>query len=148
MMGRPSRSRTPVCESGPDQIDIEVGLNLRRARLARGFTQTELGDALGISFQQIQKYERGANRVSASMLVKAARFLGVSPAELLPPDDNQGLPADEARRSIAVRRVAEVANAYCAVQNPSLRGALLHLMLALDPIRAAAAKASESEMTS
>jgi transcriptional regulator with XRE-family HTH domain len=69
---------------GPDPIDVMVGLRIRELRRAKDMSQAVLGDRLGITFQQIQKYERGTNRVSASMLVKAAGALSVAPAELLP----------------------------------------------------------------
>jgi transcriptional regulator with XRE-family HTH domain len=135
-----SRGRLAASEHGPDQIDIEVGLNLRRARLARGFSQTELGEALGISFQQVQKYERGANRVSASMLVKAARFLEIRASDLLPPDDGVQPAPEVMQRITDVRGLAEIVNAYCAVPDPVLRRALLKLTKALGSKEAAAAE--------
>ncbi|MCH8188327.1 MAG: helix-turn-helix transcriptional regulator [Proteobacteria bacterium] len=60
-----------------DEIDIEIGRRLRQARVAAGLTQTELGVRLGISFQQIQKYEKGRNRIGGGRLYKIARILGV-----------------------------------------------------------------------
>ncbi|MHB8285507.1 MAG: helix-turn-helix domain-containing protein, partial [Caulobacteraceae bacterium] len=48
--------------NGPDPIDIAVGLRLRTLRKSKGMSQEQLGKALGITFQQIQKYERGTNR--------------------------------------------------------------------------------------
>lgn len=74
-MPRPNNRRAPVKETGPDPIDVTVGLRIRMRRKTLGLTQGALADALNLSFQQVQKYERGANRVSASMLVKTARFL-------------------------------------------------------------------------
>lgn len=60
----------------PNPVDVSVGLTIRKRRKAIGMSQEELGEALGLTFQQIQKYERGANRVSASKLYEAARALG------------------------------------------------------------------------
>ncbi len=60
-----------------DKIDIEIGARLRQARVAAGFSQTELGAHLGISFQQIQKYEKGKNRIGGGRLYKIARMLRV-----------------------------------------------------------------------
>ena len=60
-----------------DEIDIEIGKRLRQARVAAGLTQTELGVQLGISFQQIQKYEKGRNRIGGGRLYRIARMLGV-----------------------------------------------------------------------
>lgn len=73
-------SKTPSNE--PDLIDVHVGKLLRAHRLAAGITQDELGAALGISFQQIQKYERAMNRISASKLVEAARAMNIAPSAL------------------------------------------------------------------
>ena len=132
-MVKPAKSKRADRSPGPDPIDSEVGLNLRRARLDRGVSQAELGDSLGVSFQQIQKYERGANRMSASMLVKAARFLKIRAADLLPPDE-KGEPARAFVRQLSVAPGATKAvEAYNAMANPSLRRAVLRLMRALGP---------------
>jgi len=61
----------------PHPIDVTVGASVRTYRRQRGMTQTELGEALGLTFQQIQKYERGTNRISASKLVMRAEALRV-----------------------------------------------------------------------
>jgi len=61
-------------------IDIHVGSRVRLRRITLGMSQEKLGEHLGITFQQIQKYEKGVNRVSASRLQEAARVLGVPAA--------------------------------------------------------------------
>ncbi len=71
---------TALDPDAPDPIDIHVGKLLRARRLAAGVTQQDLGETLGVTFQQIQKYETGANRISASKLYKAARALGLAPS--------------------------------------------------------------------
>ncbi|RBI87697.1 transcriptional regulator [Rhodosalinus halophilus] len=60
-----------------NEIDVEVGSRIRQRRIALGMSQTELGRLAGVKFQQIQKYETGANRVSASRLWAIASALGV-----------------------------------------------------------------------
>ena len=60
-----------------EPVDQLVGQNIRIFRVAKGFSQTKLGEELGITFQQIQKYEKGVNRVGSSRLVKIAAVLGV-----------------------------------------------------------------------
>ena len=60
-----------------DPIDRYVGSRLRARRLGLGMSQTKLGQAIGVTFQQVQKYENGANRVGASNLYKMAKALGV-----------------------------------------------------------------------
>jgi transcriptional regulator with XRE-family HTH domain len=59
----------------PNQTDKRVGSRVRMRRLMLGMSQTELADAIGITFQQVQKYEKGTNRVSASRLQQIARVL-------------------------------------------------------------------------
>ncbi|USQ95281.1 helix-turn-helix domain-containing protein [Caulobacter sp. RL271] len=66
--------------NAPDPIDIHVGRLVRARRLALGVSQQDLAEALGVSFQQVQKYESGTNRISASKLYKAARALNASPS--------------------------------------------------------------------
>src|SRR5262245_45385458 len=61
----------------PDSIDRIVGRNIRICRLQKGLTQTELADALGLTFQQVQKYEKGTNRVGSGRLLRIATFLDV-----------------------------------------------------------------------
>ena len=61
----------------PTQADFVLGELLRQKRLAAGISQQQLAEACGITFQQVQKYERGANRVSAGRLYELARALSV-----------------------------------------------------------------------
>jgi transcriptional regulator with XRE-family HTH domain len=67
-----------------NQIDIEIGRNLKRARHAQGLSQTNIGNMIGVTFQQVQKYETGVNRIAASRLVEIAQALKVDIKELLP----------------------------------------------------------------
>lgn len=71
----------------PHEIDIFVGERIRTIRAAVGMSQANLAEHLNVSFQQLQKYEKGTNRVSASKLVMIAQALGVSTATLLPSPD-------------------------------------------------------------
>ncbi len=68
--GRGSGKRHPV--------DVHVGSRVRQRRRLLGITQTDLGDAIGVTFQQVQKYERGVNRIGASRLYDLCRVLDVS----------------------------------------------------------------------
>jgi len=60
-----------------DRIDVEIGVRMKQARVTAQLSQTELGAYLGISFQQVQKYEKGINRIGSGRLYKIARVLGV-----------------------------------------------------------------------
>jgi transcriptional regulator with XRE-family HTH domain len=62
--------------AGPN-VDVHVGARVRQRRVLLGLSQTCLGDAVGVTFQQIYKYERGANSISASTLFEFAKVLGV-----------------------------------------------------------------------
>ena len=64
----------------PNPIDKHVGARVRMRRLMVGMSQGKLGEALDVTFQQIQKYEKGANRIGASRLQQLARVLDVPPA--------------------------------------------------------------------
>jgi transcriptional regulator with XRE-family HTH domain len=68
---------------GPHPIDVAMGRVLRRARQSVGFSQTDLARASGVTFQQVQKYEKGTNRISVSRLVMLGNALGVEPPELV-----------------------------------------------------------------
>ncbi|TVR10256.1 MAG: XRE family transcriptional regulator [Salinarimonadaceae bacterium] len=61
----------------PNPIDVHVGSRVRMRRMMVGMSQEKLGEALGLTFQQIQKYEKGANRIGASRLHQIATALGV-----------------------------------------------------------------------
>lgn len=67
-----------MTKRGSDPIDKEVGVRVRMRRLALGMSQQRLAKDLGVSFQQVQKYEKGANRMGASRLQHVARILQVS----------------------------------------------------------------------
>jgi transcriptional regulator with XRE-family HTH domain len=69
--------RRSVTEQGPDPIDRFVGGRIRGRRLGLRISQTKLGHAIGVTFQQIQKYESGTNRVGASNLFRIGKALGV-----------------------------------------------------------------------
>ena len=61
----------------PDLVDVEVGQRIRIQRLAAGLSQSELAERIGVTFQQVQKYEKGMNRVGAGRLTHIARVLNV-----------------------------------------------------------------------
>lgn len=67
-----------ITDKTPNPVDLHVGMRIRMRRKLLGVSQEALADQLGLTFQQVQKYERGANRVSASKLYAAARALQTS----------------------------------------------------------------------
>lgn len=68
-----------------DPVDVHVGNAIRTVRKGLGLSQVALAERIGLTFQQVQKYERGSNRVSASKLAHIADALGGSPADFFPP---------------------------------------------------------------
>jgi len=70
----------------PDPIDVFVGRRLRTIRKESKVTQSALAEAGNVTFQQIQKYEKGHNRISASMLCRLAHHLNIKVSDLLPPE--------------------------------------------------------------
>ena len=74
-----------------EPVDKLVGQNIRIFRTAKGISQTELGNAVGVTFQQIQKYERGTNRVGSSRLAKIAAVLEVPISRFF---DNRAMASD------------------------------------------------------
>jgi transcriptional regulator with XRE-family HTH domain len=88
-----STAKTPL------ERDHEIGAAIRRIRNIRGLSQTELGEKVGVTFQQIQKYERGANRVASSRLQRIAAALDVPMSTFFPeapPSDSSELLSDAA----------------------------------------------------
>jgi transcriptional regulator with XRE-family HTH domain len=78
-----------------ERNDETVARNIRRFRIARGLSQTELGKAVGVTFQQVQKYEKGANAIAPGRLRQMCEILGVAPAEMFgsqPEIDGEPIP--------------------------------------------------------
>lgn len=75
-----------------DSVDKIVGRNIRIQRLAKGLSQTELANALGVTFQQVQKYEKGTNRVGSGRLLLISKALGVPLLDLF---EGSKLPASK-----------------------------------------------------
>jgi transcriptional regulator with XRE-family HTH domain len=66
-----------MVKKNPNPIDVHVGSRVRMRRMLVGLSQEKLGERLGLTFQQVQKYEKGSNRVSASRLYQMAQILNV-----------------------------------------------------------------------
>ncbi|MGH6847084.1 MAG: helix-turn-helix domain-containing protein [Methylocella sp.] len=95
----------------PNPIDRHVGSRVRMRRVMRGMSQEKLGEALGLTFQQVQKYEKGTNRIGASRLQQISRTLDVPPAFFF-----EGAPSFEAIANSEPRQmgVAEANAPYAA----------------------------------
>ncbi|MGE5502094.1 MAG: helix-turn-helix domain-containing protein [Ignavibacteriales bacterium] len=119
-----------MAKPGPGPLDLNVGARIRLRRKALGITQSELAQALGLTFQQVQKYERGVNRVSASVLVKIAQRLDCPVSYLL--GEEGGGAAEAIAPSIMVTPGAvELLEVYSKIPDRRARAALLSVARAL-----------------
>jgi transcriptional regulator with XRE-family HTH domain len=132
---RPGRPKTET----PNPIDVRVGARLRRKTL--GLSQKKLGEVIGLTFQQVQKYERGTNRIGASRLHELSRVLDV-PVSFFFDDTNpvrapamggSAEPSAEVLESDPLRRpeTIELVRAYFAIEDTTVRRHLLDLARAL-----------------
>ncbi len=126
----PKRKRRTVAEYGPHPVDVHVGGRVRLRRNLLGKSQTDLGNALGVTFQQIQKYERGTNRIRASRLYQLCHVLDV-PIEYF----FEELEDNTSRRSpdnvMLKRETLELVDAYYRIPDPKMRDALRRMAIAL-----------------
>ncbi len=120
--------------SDPNPVDIHVGKRLRQRRTFIGMTQEQLGAALGITFQQIQKYERGANRIGASRLFDICRILDVPPQfffESMPAGADaaasEAAPGPSKSDDPVDREIMDLVRAYRQIDSAAVRHRLLEL---------------------
>lgn len=120
---------------GRDEVDAYVGARIGLRRSALGLSQTALAQQLGISFQQVQKYETGQNRISASRLHRAATVLGTSVETFFPPVETARGAADdgwEALRFItATADGRTVAAGFPLIEDRDTRRAVARIVRAL-----------------
>ena len=129
-----NRQRT-IMVHGPHPIDIHVGARIRAQRVVRGLTQSDLARLVGISFQSVQKYEQGENRVSASRLYEFAQVLGVSPQHFF--DGLGGHGSSAAPPDIAVAADSELRRrllAVMAIEDERLRHLIVELLSVLSEL--------------
>ena len=130
-----------AANESPDPIDIEVGARIRVRRKFLSLSQSALAEALGLTFQQVQKYERGANRVSASMLVKIAAKLETSVGDLVGEND-QDRHSHDVYQKLASPGALELLEAFVRMPDPEARRAVVTLVRVLGAEHKKAAKAA------
>jgi transcriptional regulator with XRE-family HTH domain len=116
-----------AANDAPDPIDIEVGARIRVRRKYLSLSQSALAEALGLTFQQVQKYERGANRVSASMLVKIAVKLETSVGTLVGENDVDRHSHDVYQK-LASPGALELLESFVKIPDPETRRAVVNLI--------------------
>jgi transcriptional regulator with XRE-family HTH domain len=132
---------TRIKTGKPNPVDVHVGSRVRLRRTMLGMSQEKLGEAIGLTFQQVQKYERGANRIGASRLFELSRVLDVPVSFFF--DD---MPTDAAARAaraqgedgepleldpMAKRETLELVRAYYRINDSGVRKKVFELAKAL-----------------
>jgi len=131
----------------PNPIDVHVGQRIRQRRTLLGMSQEKLAEAIGLTFQQVQKYERGANRVGSSRLFDLARVLDVpidyffedmeanvaakSPSRLMWFSESKLQPYAAEPDPLAKRETLELVRAYYKIGEPRVRKRIFELTKAL-----------------
>ncbi|MGD9867683.1 MAG: helix-turn-helix domain-containing protein [Hyphomicrobiales bacterium] len=133
-----------MARKGPNPVDVHVGSRVRLRRMLLGMSQEKLGESMGLTFQQIQKYEKGANRIGASRLYHLSKVLDVpvqfffegSPgAAASAPSAGAGLsePDQEAflYEFLNTRDGLELNRAFVSIKDPRVRKSVVDLMRSL-----------------
>ncbi len=134
-----------VRSAGISPIDAHVGARLRQCRRLLGISQTTLGDALGLSFQQVQKYENGTNRITAGRLFALSQMLDVPveyffddmPAEVAASSPAQGggkakKPPSYEADPMAKLETLKLVRAYYKITDPEIRKQLFEMTKTLE----------------
>ena len=148
-----------VGENGPRPVDVHVGTRLRQRRTLIGMSQTKLGEEVGLTFQQIQKYERGANRIGASRLYQLSNVLDIPvsyffeemPGEVQRTRGDYGSSGHASRTHAAMtddpmakRETLELVRAYYKIEDPNVRHGIGDLVKSLaKSVSAPLARAAE-----
>ena len=123
-------ARRTIAKDGPHPVDVHVGSRVRLRRKLTGLSQIQLGQKLGLTFQQIQKYERGFNRVSASRLYQMSHILGV-PVSFFFDDLDEEAAARSPDEIMLKRETLEFVRAYYRIGDPAAREGLRKLTEAM-----------------
>jgi transcriptional regulator with XRE-family HTH domain len=127
----PSKKRPAAETPAPrrlriDATDIALGARIRVRRLELKLSQQAMAESLGVTYQQLQKYERGLDRVSVNMLVKIAARLGCTTAALL--GEETGAADDRVAPQLAVPGAMDLLDIYSRIESPSARKRVLDLL--------------------
>jgi transcriptional regulator with XRE-family HTH domain len=121
-----------VSVKSPNPVDAHVGRRIRMRRMILNLSQTDLGEKSGITFQQIQKYEKGANRVSASRLQEFAKMLDVPVSFFFEGLTNgaklKNAPEDLAQQLLATRDGIELTKAFISIDDKPLRRSIVNMV--------------------
>ncbi len=116
-----------ICNTSIDKL---IGENIRLRRLMMGLTQDQLADALGLSYQQVQKYETGTNRVSAGRLFQIAALLDTEIVAFYP-EAHPATEEDMACDNASARHVIELVRRFSSIENQKVRSSIMSLIRAV-----------------
>jgi transcriptional regulator with XRE-family HTH domain len=111
----------------PDGRDIEVGRRVRTYRLQKGLSQEKLAEQLGLTFQQVQKYEKGTNRIGAGRLQRIAEILGVPVIDFFEPTKGKTA-SNEIFELLDTAASLRLMRAYLRIRDPQVKQAVAHLV--------------------
>jgi transcriptional regulator with XRE-family HTH domain len=111
-----------------DKRDIEVGRRVRAFRLQKGLSQEKLADQLGVTFQQVQKYEKGTNRVAAGRLQRIAEILEVPITEFFTQHKANGSAQNELSELLDTAAALRLVRSYSRIRDAKLQQAVLHFV--------------------
>ena len=117
-----------------EQIDADVGARIRARRKLLGLSQNDLAIGLGISFQQVQKYEKGRNRLGSSRLQSFARLLGTTPAALFGESRPRGTSVAEIKdieRFVMSPEGTALNKSFARISDQSVRRAIISMLQSL-----------------
>ena len=109
------------------QMELIIGARMRTRRRQLGLSQSDLAERLGVSFQQVQKYERGANRAAASTLLAAAQALGTTISWMVGEEASGRDDDEDVFRALSRPGALEILQAFNAIPDARTRAALLAL---------------------
>lgn len=129
-------------KKAPSAVDRHVGGRLRLRRIAAGMSQERLGEALGVTFQQVQKYEKGSNRISVSRMQQIGQIMGCSVSYFLegaPNDDGtrvatgfaEGSQAGYSLDILSTPEGIALARAFSSIEDPKVRRRVVDLVTTL-----------------
>ncbi len=122
-------ARRTVAKDGPHPIDVHVGRRIRERRTLEGMSQTAVAEHLGLTFQQLQKYEKAHNRISASKLYGLAQLFGV-PISYFYEGMEEGSSAPSRDEVLTKRETLELVKDYYAITDPTVRDTIRKLVRA------------------
>lgn len=123
-------------------VDRLVGIRITALRKARGLSQTALGNAVGVTFQQVQKYEKGQNRVGAGRLREIARLLEVPVSAFFEDENQPDTPQEDVFGFLSAHGAIELLRAYAEIRDEQVRRDVLSIVRAAARLTQAKAEAA------